>query len=353
MAQRNSEWNWGIELWAKENADFILHTVTPLVWIILFIGIMDRQSFLETWYMPFLGVFAAFLANSVPLGGGIVYIPVLSLLGANIQLGSAFTLAIMPFGNGIFGFLRWLVKNSEVIRWEVFPYVVLSSWIGSFLAVFVLPTPETAWIKFGFGIFCLVLGTLVTAAVYRGGLRNVFGFPAVPTLIEKRIPLVQTFTVASIPDHPEDDLISIDHTIEASAEAIEENSSEIGTETDSLLADTEIESANIATSTTTHQSISLSDTQKWILIVVGFFGGVVFVPNIGIGPALFTYVTLALFGYGETAAMVTGIVTGGWVCALPLLWNLLLLPQNIPYKLWVMTVPGVFYGAKVCSYRYC
>lgn len=35
----------------------------------------------EVLYMPFLGIFAALLANSVPIGGGIVYIPVLHLLG--------------------------------------------------------------------------------------------------------------------------------------------------------------------------------------------------------------------------------------------------------------------------------
>lgn len=69
----------------QERADFILHVVTPVIWVILFVLIIDRQSFYETWYLPILGILAAFLANSVPIGGGIIYIPALSLLGANIS----------------------------------------------------------------------------------------------------------------------------------------------------------------------------------------------------------------------------------------------------------------------------
>eukprot|EP01033_Poteriospumella_lacustris_P005188 gene5188-3705_t len=343
MRRTGSSWNWGIEQWAVDNADTILNTVTPLVWAILFVGIVDRESFLDTWYMPFLGVFAAFLANSVPLGGGIIYIPVLSLLGANIQLGAMFTISIMPFGNGIFGFIRWLVKNPAVVLWDVFPYVVLSSWLGSLVAVFVLPAPETALIKFGFAVFCTVLGVLVSLAVYKGGLRNVFGFQelsvATPTTT------VQTYTVSPVngPDHAtaeaDDDLIGVDDVLEPGAEDVE---------TAPLLETSpDIEVATIKTGGAVEATgVSLPASHKAVLIVVGFLGGLVFVPNIGIGPALFTYVALALLGYAETASMVTGIITGGWVCALPLLWTLVLTPEKLPFKLWVMTIPGVFYGAK-------
>jgi hypothetical protein len=43
----------------------------------------SNESFylIELFFMPFLGIAAALLANSVPIGGGIVYIPVLHLLG--------------------------------------------------------------------------------------------------------------------------------------------------------------------------------------------------------------------------------------------------------------------------------
>ncbi len=345
--------NWGVESWAIEYADVVLHTITPIVWLILFVGIMDRQSFLETWFMPFLGAFAAFLANSVPIGGGIVYIPVLSLLGANIQLGSAFTIAIMPFGNGVFGFFRWLLKDPSMIRWEVFPYFVLSICVVSFVSVFLLPTPDTFWIKTGFGIFCLALGVIVLLAVYKGGLRAVFGFSSVSSnknITEK---------------HQHGDLIALidpnstqkNRILDEIYDDEEEKATQEGHDSeldDLLLAEYETSSTPTNSSNSHHNNSTidqhdqpLSDHQCWTLILTGFFGGLVFVPNIGIGPALFTYLLLALYGYNETAAMVTGIITGGWVCALPLLWNLLLVPQVVPYKLWVMTLPGVFLGAKV------
>lgn len=72
-----------IPQWAevlRSNADSLLRTVLPIIWCILFVGFMDRESFLRNMFMPFLGVFAALLANCVPIGGGIVYVPALALL---------------------------------------------------------------------------------------------------------------------------------------------------------------------------------------------------------------------------------------------------------------------------------
>jgi uncharacterized membrane protein YfcA len=350
-------WNWGVKEWAIDYAEFVLHTLTPLVWLILFVGIMDRKTFLETWFMPFLGVFAAFLANCVPLGGGIVYIPVLSLLGANIQLGSAFTIAIMPFGNGVFGFFRWLLKNPSMIRWEVLPYVVLSSWLGSFAAVFMFPPIDSYWIKIGFGFFCLILGFLVLSAVYRGGLRSVFGLPSTSNLpnnslvIEQKLPEPQD---KESDKQQEVDLIGLLDDVETPSGKEEAINQEVDTanvehdeaaDLDDLLM-AEYDNAEIDSSSYNDHSDAqdVPVNQRWILVTVGLLGGFIFVPNIGIGPALFTYVTLALLGYEETAAMVTGIITGGWVCALPFVWNVVYF--TVPYQLWVMTLPGVYLGAK-------
>ena len=161
----------------QNQSDFLLNVGPTLVWCFLFVIIMDREKLFETWFMPFLGVFAAFLANSVPLGCGIVYIPALSLLGANITLGAAFTLSVMPIGNGFFGFIRWILKDPTVILWESFQYTVLPSWVGSLIAMFLLPKVDHYWIKMGFGWFCFLIGLLVLAGVYSNGIRNVF-FPS-------------------------------------------------------------------------------------------------------------------------------------------------------------------------------
>lgn len=87
-------------------------------------------------------------------------------------MGAAFMIAVMPFGNGVFGFLRWLVKDPSVIVWESFLYTILPSWLGSAIAMLVLPAPNQQWIKLGFGVFCFVLGVFVLLAIYRNGLRQ-------------------------------------------------------------------------------------------------------------------------------------------------------------------------------------
>ena len=60
--------------------------------------VMTRDSFFSLIHMPFLGLFAAILANCVPIGGGIVYIPALSLLGNHVHMTVSFTLATMSVG---------------------------------------------------------------------------------------------------------------------------------------------------------------------------------------------------------------------------------------------------------------
>jgi len=98
------------EAWATSLLDLLL----PLLWVLIFAAVMTREAFVANLYLPFLGVFAAVLANSVPIGGGIVYIPALAVLGNHVHLTVSFTVATMSVGNGILGALRWLVKVTSV-----------------------------------------------------------------------------------------------------------------------------------------------------------------------------------------------------------------------------------------------
>eukprot|EP01040_Poterioochromonas_malhamensis_P011163 gene11162-12162_t len=321
----------------QSQSDFLLNVAPTLVWCLLFVLIMDREKLFETWFMPFLGVFAAFLANSVPLGGGIVYIPALSLLGANITLGAAFTLSVMPIGNGFFGFIRWILKDPTVILWESFQYTVLPSWVGSLIAMFLLPKVDHYWIKMGFGWFCFLIGLLVLAGVYKNGIRNVF------------------FSASSGYKTP--------HATEHTSKSGDESEKALPTfddlihdeEDDGHFTDDSDSSAAGLLSRESHKKSAQSDSfaealQKWAhVIVISFLGGIVLVPNIAIGPALITYILLAMMGYRDQQALVTGIVTGGWVCVLPFLIHIFIL-KDVPWELWIMVLPGVFYGAKYAPY---
>ena len=110
-----------------------------IIWAVLFCEYMDKSSFFELLYLPAIGIFAACLANAVPIGGGIVYIPTLALLGSNLKMDVTFTICVMSIGNGLFGFLKWLQKNPNMFIFDSFFYTVIPSSIGSIISIFYLP----------------------------------------------------------------------------------------------------------------------------------------------------------------------------------------------------------------------
>ena len=277
-----------IPLWAEyclEHVDVALNCLVPLGWSFLFVLIMDRQLVYNTLYMPFLGIFAACLANTVPIGGGIVYVPALYMLGVDMKLGVSFTVATMSFGNGVFGFLNWLKKDPFIFIWESFVCTVLPSSIGSIIGILLIPPPSQESVRLLFGVFCIAVAIFVARTAYVGG----FDHTPPPT---------------TSPSPPQ--------------------------------------------STLSATPVSISTTrQSWmILALVSFVAGGVLVPHIGIGPALTTYIGLHLMGYPTKAAAITGIVTGGWVSIVPFLIHMFIL-RDVPYAMWLMVIPGIFVGAKV------
>ena len=272
----------------EQNAAHTLNVFAPCIWCLLFIVIMDWSSFVSLLYVPVLGVFAACLANAVPIGGGVVYVPALYLLGLDVQLGAAFSIATMPIGNGIFGFLRWLIKDKSLIVWKSFLYTVVPSSIGSFIAILLLPEMNDVFIKRLFAVFCSLLCIFVYLSIYRDGL---------------------------------DKVISIAP---------------------------ESESAPLAVGSEPSESIVGSYPYEK-LAIVSFLAGLILVPNIAIGPGMITYLMLILMKFPPKAAMVTGVITGGWVCILPFLLHLVVL-RDVPLRLWIMVIPGVYFGAMIAPF---
>jgi uncharacterized protein len=276
-------------------SSYILNFIVPLTWSFLFVLLMNRDSVLSTFFMPFLGIFAATLANTVPIGGGIVYVPALLLLGIDMKLGVSFTVATMSFGNGLFGFLRWLRKDPNLIIWKSFWYTVLPSWVGSLIGIFVLPEMKTEYVKILFASVCVKVSILVALAAWKGGIDKLSFIFTSPS---------PSATIDSVP-------LSVPSSV-----------------------------------TSTQMTPALSSACIITLIIITFLGGVFLVPNIGIGPALTTYLILNYFGFSTHSSVVTGIITGGWVCVLPFLIHVFYL-QDVPYDLWLMVIPGVYIGAMV------
>jgi uncharacterized membrane protein YfcA len=280
------------ESWATSLLDVVL----PLVWLLFFVSLMTREAFFSLIHLPFLGVFAAVLANCVPIGGGIVYIPALALLGNHVHLTVSFTLSTMSIGNGILGHLRWLLKDPSLIIYESFEWTVVPSSVGSLIALFFMPKPHVFYVKRGFSVFCILLGGYVLVALRRRMALGITG----------------------------------------------------GAHGHSGKAGSAHGAGGGGGNTSTNVINRPRMTKRgWGLIaVVSFFMGLLVVPNIGIGPALMTFLLLEFFGYSEQEAMVTGIVTGGLVCWVPAAVHYVVL-NDVDLQQWVMVLPGVYYGAKL------
>jgi uncharacterized membrane protein YfcA len=250
----------------------------------------DIKHLVQLWYMPVLGVVAACLANCVPIGGGIVYVPALALLGSDMSLGVSFSVATMTVGNGIFGYLHWQRKDPSLLVWEAIPFTVLPSSLGTLASVFITP-PSEAVVKTSFALFCFLLAVFVFFCVHKGGMARV------------------------VHDYSWTRNSKSNNTCRRDGANIEDAGMMILTWT------------------------------EWLpLTAVSFFAGVLLVPNIAIGPSLTTFLGLVLLGFHEKAAMVTGIVVGGWASIVPFLLHASFY-EDVPWDLWMMVLPGVALGA--------
>lgn len=114
----------------------------------------------EVWFAPFMTTVAVLLpASGVPIAGGIVFFPVLSLAGFHPDSAVAFAAATQAVGVGVFTPLTWYVQEPNVFLRVAFPPAVLGSSISCALAVYVWPS-QSEWVTVAvftaFAAFCAV-----------------------------------------------------------------------------------------------------------------------------------------------------------------------------------------------------
>ena len=273
--------------WLEKNSSFLMVKVFPIIWCILFLYTMNRDTIINSYGVLFLGIASASLANAVPVGGGIVFVPILSWWGFKLTLGASYALATMTFGNGIFGFLSWLKKDSSAIAWHIIPWAVVPAWIGATVTTFhPLLTPIQC--RHLFALFCIGVATVVGRGIW------LYGEP-VPH---------KPFSILNNGDGPQSkDVMNV--------------------------------------------SSSLSLKQRVLASCFSFIAGLILVAHIGIGNAMTTFlVGNFVWRLNAKSAVVTGIICGGWTSLVPFLIHLIIL-RDVPIELWVMGLPGVFIGAKI------
>uniref|UniRef100_A0A7S0B1Z2 Membrane transporter protein n=1 Tax=Minutocellus polymorphus TaxID=265543 RepID=A0A7S0B1Z2_9STRA len=269
----------------QRHADFILMPVLPLLWCGLLVSTLNRDDILSAWGMPLLGIGSATLANAVPVGGGIVFVPILHLLGYEMKLGAAFAVATMTFGNGIFGMLNWLRKDPSAIAFYAIPSAVIPAWIGSAIGT-LRPFMTAEHCKTLFALFAIKAAAVVWRGLY---------------VSRRNLRLGKPFTVG----------FGSDDNQTAAELARRKNST------------------------------------RYIASVCSFLAGWILVAHIGIGNALVSFLVFTfVFRLTPKEAVVTAIVCGGFTSFCPFLIHLFIL-KDVPLDLWVMGLPGVYLGAKI------
>lgn len=238
----------------------------------------------SSYATPLLGILSASLANAVPVGGGIVFVPILSFLGVHVKLGAAFAVSTMTFGNGVFGFLSWLRKSPESIAWRIVPYAVFPAWVGAAIGIF-HPFLSEYQCKQSFAVFCLAVAGIVWIGIRHNDVGQ--GRP---------------FSILGSDDN--------------SGENDEEK----------------------------HLPSMWSAS---IACCCSFSAGIVLVAHIGIGNAMTTFLVSSLvWKIPAKSSVVTAILVGGWTSIVPFLIHLIVL-KDVPVALWVMGLPGVYIGARI------
>jgi len=114
----------------------ILFTVLSL-WLLVFPHF--QKEFLEQfYYMPFLGVIAATVANTTPAAAGIVYFPVLTRLHITPATAVQFSLIIQAYGMGL-GTFKWYRVNKKLFLTNVIPLCLLGGIVGIVTSLVLVP----------------------------------------------------------------------------------------------------------------------------------------------------------------------------------------------------------------------
>ncbi|MGE0086207.1 MAG: sulfite exporter TauE/SafE family protein [Desulfococcaceae bacterium] len=137
----------------KDIYSLVILVIVSVLWGIFFPFFRD-DFFSKFFYMPFLGVIAATVANTTPAAAGIVYFPILTRLEISPIMTVQFTMLIQAYGMGL-GTLKWYFVNKRLFIFNVLPVCLSGGLMGVVLGIVVWPIskPEVLTLIFNFIAF--------------------------------------------------------------------------------------------------------------------------------------------------------------------------------------------------------
>ncbi|MEJ2199604.1 MAG: sulfite exporter TauE/SafE family protein [Desulfuromonadaceae bacterium] len=107
------------------------------IWVLL-LPWFYRDLFDHYFYMPFLGIIGATVANTTPAAAGIVYFPSLTQLQISPATAVQFSLIIQAYGMGL-GTYKWYWVNKKLFLWNLMPICLSAGLLGIFTSMLIIP----------------------------------------------------------------------------------------------------------------------------------------------------------------------------------------------------------------------
>ena len=114
-----------------------------------------------------MGIIAASIpASGIPVAGGIVFVPLLTVAGVCPRDAIVFTAATQTLGVGVFAPLNWFVAKPQVFDADVLWLAVPFSLLGDYVALRFVPVSNDRTVILAFASFCVFMAFYTAHGLY-------------------------------------------------------------------------------------------------------------------------------------------------------------------------------------------
>ena len=335
----------------------LLFVVTLCLPIIIYRS--NYLSFLaHSWFAPLMGIVAcAIPSGGAPVAGGVVFLPVLSMVGLEPHDAVGFAVTTQMFGIGIFAPLGWMARDPTVLMFNflkiTFPYALA----GLLTGLLLIPLEKSDEVMWTFTVFISFLAWYTIHGLVSDRL-DVSGVSGEPSCCP--------------PDHH-----NVHNHIHRTNKAESDDDIEMHVQKNQTEGAMPLESNMTPTkdfgrkSKAERRRIRVSRKEYVIYTLTCYFGGIL-TAWIGIGVEKLTFVLLTYFhNVDVTAAGVSSICLTGFLSAIAFLFHSLCGPAddspgphfqcamkttadptgnvfgNVPYEIVLAVLPGILIGSVV------
>lgn len=139
--------------------------------LVLGAAVLSPERWRQFWFVPPMGFAGVMIpASGLPVGGGILFFPVLRLAGVSAKDAVVFGVGAQSAGGGVFTPASWWLRDKGVFLRPVFPYALVSGVLGLVVARSFPSTNEAIQI-----IFVVFMGVVIVHTVrglYQGKLES-------------------------------------------------------------------------------------------------------------------------------------------------------------------------------------